>query len=1017
MFNAEEYKKLLAQSENISEVEGVPLPVVREDQNYIFISYSHKDYKQVYSDLADLYDAGVRFWYDRGLKPGKDWDAMVLEKIQSQRCSGVIFYLSKNLYLSPAIKREISIVTGHDEITGQVCADAKAYFSVNLTDGAPSDIVFSISAEEKKEKKLDSRWLKLLMDTFSDESTYLPYGNSRHKAELLENICDMFNVVNDADVIVMAEGDYTGEILNGHKHGTGTFAYTTGHLYEGQWENDVRCGEGTLSRNGKVIYRGQWRDDRFNGYGEYTYIDGTTYKGQFVNGRREGQGSYTYASGATYEGQWANGQRHGQGSYVYGDEGENKRRYTGQWMEDRMEGKGTFTFKDGSTYDGDFVNWKFDGFGLRKYATGGSYEGYWQADNQNGQGTYTYADGKSWTGEFKDDKMWTGEGFLYYFTDGKPNGKTFEGTLVEGKYQGYGVFHYANGSVYEGQWDKGLRHGQGKYTYGDDGEHKRTYVGQWTEDRMEGKGIFTYKDGSTYEGDFVDWKFEGHGVRKYADGSVYDGQWHADNQNGYAVYVYASGIRYEGEFKDNQWHGQGTKYYDDGKCWTGEFKDGKSWNGKGFLYYYTDNKRNGRTYDGEMAEGKYHGFGVHTRADGAVYEGQWVKGQRHGQGKYTYADEGEHKRTYVGQWTEDRMEGKGTFTFKDGSIYEGDFVDWKFEGYGLRKYANGCTYEGQWTADNQNGQGTYTYADGKSWTGEFNNDRMWTGDGFIYYYSDGKRNGKTYEGQLVNGLREGVGRYDYGDNSSYEGQWVQGNCQGRGLYESVSAADEFGPLVILRKDGLWKNNHMIEGHVIMLRRTMNGSMKEIQDNEGKIDYKGDMLGPVKIKKGNRVKTRLKITGLPIFYPNWKFLYSFLENAIWQFDGKDCQTPDGYGTATFYNGIVMEGWFKNGKPEETKPCTMTYPDGGVYTGTVKGTKRMGQGRYVTADGYWMEGYFDDIFMSGEAHMQAVDGSIYTGQLSYAEYHGYGKLVKPDGTVYAGKWANGKLVEPEEQGEEA
>ena len=57
MFCAEEYKKLLAKSETISDMEAVPLPLVRDDQNYIFISYSHQDYKQVYSDLADMYEA------------------------------------------------------------------------------------------------------------------------------------------------------------------------------------------------------------------------------------------------------------------------------------------------------------------------------------------------------------------------------------------------------------------------------------------------------------------------------------------------------------------------------------------------------------------------------------------------------------------------------------------------------------------------------------------------------------------------------------------------------------------------------------------------------------------------------------------------------------------------------------------------------------------------------------------------------------------------------------------------
>lgn len=102
-FDVDQYVKKLEQSENIQDCETVPIPDIAENQNYIFISYSHKDYKKVYADLAFLYREGVHFWYDRGLSAGKNWDAEVKERIENPRCSGVIFYLSENMFLSRSV--------------------------------------------------------------------------------------------------------------------------------------------------------------------------------------------------------------------------------------------------------------------------------------------------------------------------------------------------------------------------------------------------------------------------------------------------------------------------------------------------------------------------------------------------------------------------------------------------------------------------------------------------------------------------------------------------------------------------------------------------------------------------------------------------------------------------------------------------------------------------------------------------------------------------------------------------
>ena len=46
-----------------------------------------------------------------------------------------------------------------------------------------------------------------------------------------------------------------------------------------------------------------------------------------------------------------------------------------------------------------------------------------------------------------------------------PTGETYEGNFQDELYQGVGVFHFLNGSIYEGQWHQGMRQGHGLMRY------------------------------------------------------------------------------------------------------------------------------------------------------------------------------------------------------------------------------------------------------------------------------------------------------------------------------------------------------------------------------------------------------------------------------------------------------------------------------------------------------------------------------------------------------------------------
>ena len=98
-FDLESYLLRLEEAQSIKECPKVPVPEIANNQNYLFVSYSHKDYKEVYADLAHLYTRGVRFWYDKGLTVGRDWEIEVREHIHDPNCCGIVFYISTNMYL------------------------------------------------------------------------------------------------------------------------------------------------------------------------------------------------------------------------------------------------------------------------------------------------------------------------------------------------------------------------------------------------------------------------------------------------------------------------------------------------------------------------------------------------------------------------------------------------------------------------------------------------------------------------------------------------------------------------------------------------------------------------------------------------------------------------------------------------------------------------------------------------------------------------------------------------------
>ena len=76
---------------------------------YVFISYSHKDCDEVFECLNRIYDAGANYWYDAELIDGDVWNEEVQSILQSDNCTGIIFFISRNSLASTAVFREFDL--------------------------------------------------------------------------------------------------------------------------------------------------------------------------------------------------------------------------------------------------------------------------------------------------------------------------------------------------------------------------------------------------------------------------------------------------------------------------------------------------------------------------------------------------------------------------------------------------------------------------------------------------------------------------------------------------------------------------------------------------------------------------------------------------------------------------------------------------------------------------------------------------------------------------------------------
>lgn len=194
------------------------------------------------------------------------------------------------------------------------------------------------------------------------------------------------------------------------------------------------------------------------------------------------------------------------------------------------------------------------------------------------------------------------------------------------------------------------------------------------------------------------------------------------------------------------------------------------------------NFKDGTVYEGTFYHNDLSGLGKLTWGEQVVYEGKIDKGYRHGNGTYINKV---HQIIYEGNWRWGRIQGYGKIYYQNGSRYEGEFDDGYRHGKGIMYYTNGNFYDGEWKNNCKNGWGTMNWKNCcQKYEGTWKHD-MPNGFGSYLWLLNNSEHSflrNRYEGNFVNGTRQGLGTYYYANGSKYEGDWNDNIKEGCAIF-------------------------------------------------------------------------------------------------------------------------------------------------------------------------------------------------------------------------------------------
>ena len=163
-------------------------------------------------------------------------------------------------------------------------------------------------------------------------------------------------------------------------------------------------------------------------------------------------------------------------------------------------------------------------------------------------------------------------------------------------------------------------------------------------------------------------------------------------------------------------------------------------------------------YKGEVSNGKPNGVGI-------LYNGNpdWSKND----GSYSFSP----RSIYIGEWVNGKMDGQGSFIQNDGIKKVGIFkkgIDWETTWYGSL------------------GNTIKTFSKGKIVLKEYKGILFThrSGSNFTWFKTETNTTDGKYEGEIGNGIPNGMGKLIFKNGEKFEGNWNDGKLNGKGIFIS-----------------------------------------------------------------------------------------------------------------------------------------------------------------------------------------------------------------------------------------
>ena len=625
---------------------------------------------------------------------------------------------------------------------------------------------------------------------------------------------------------------YEGEILNGKRHGHGTYTWADGDTYEGDWKDGKRCGWGKLIQYGKSP-------------------SGETYM------------KYSY------DGEWLDSKEHGHGICVEGDFGMEKmdKVFEGEWVNGKRQGR--FIWYLTNSNGGRYINFYEDG----KWIEGGIPYDESIKTVEDARRARALADGKSsfttpvYTNSSPaaaQDSADTAEDFEWeeFSSVGELHEKLLRPELFRDPRDRYLLnscmymepfvdeFHeeFAGGDYAETKEIiaeiRGVESGELTECI----ERRLDFIRGFTEKEYLLAAMYSlaydertdlapylanlacYLWTDTGDGDYLDplldlFRMSGEYddddstwlcaiLRLRENGNIDDPL--KPNDDGSFDDQFADFDDVFGDLLDQGYlPGSDAKMYLSDSDDNGGDETEESDTGDNVLLRY----QNGDSYRGAAVGGVREGFGTYFFADGGFYRGCFHADNYEG---YGLLDEG-NGRVYKGLWKDDKRCGYGEQTYANGEVYRGWWKDNRFHGFGRYEFANGEVCVGEFFGGMRHGISLMRRSNGKWYGKRWNNDDILpspTGPRVLNTKDGSRYVGAVTErrvGSTVYISRHGFGEVRFSDvNASdltdcYVGQFVNDSLCGTGV-RILTKGDN--PYIIASDD--FSSNSLPEGECRMI---------------------------------------------------------------------------------------------------------------------------------------------------------------------------------------------------------